>query len=48
MPESFGARLRRQRERQNVTLAAIAEQTKIHLPLLEELEQDKATDRPAA
>jgi cytoskeletal protein RodZ len=47
MPESFGARLRRQRERQRVTLAAIAEQTKIHLPLLEELEQDKVSHWPS-
>jgi len=47
MPESFGARLRRQRERQRVTLAAIAEQTKIHLPLLEELEHDKVTHWPS-
>ncbi len=47
MPESFGARLRRQRERQQVSLASIAEQTKIHLPLLEELEQDKVTHWPS-
>jgi len=47
MPESFGARLRRQRERQRVTLASIAEQTKIHLPLLEELEQDKVAHWPS-
>jgi transcriptional regulator with XRE-family HTH domain len=47
MPESFGARLRRQREGQRVSLAAIAEQTKIHLPLLEELEQDKVTHWPS-
>ena len=47
MPESFGARLRRQRERQSVTLGAIAEQTKIHLPLLEELEHDKVTHWPS-
>ena len=47
MPESFGARLRRQREGQHVSLAAIAEQTKIHLPLLEELEQDKVTHWPS-
>jgi len=47
MSESFGARLRRQRECQRVTLAAIAEQTKIHLPLLEELEQDKVTHWPS-
>jgi hypothetical protein len=30
-----------------VSLAAIAEQTKIHLPLLEELEQDKVTHWPS-
>lgn len=47
MPESFGARLRRQRERQRVSLAAIAEQTKIHLPLLEELEQDRVKHWPS-
>src|SRR5689334_1708610 len=47
MPETFGARLRRQRERQSVTLGAIAEQTKIHLPLLEELEHDKVTHWPS-
>ena len=47
MPESFGARLRRQRERQRVTLAAIAEQTKIHLPLLEDLEHDKVAHWPS-
>jgi len=47
MPDSFGARLRRQREGQRVSLAAIAEQTKIHLPLLEELEQDKVTHWPS-
>src|SRR3954470_13490703 len=47
MPESFGARLRRQRERQRVSLASIAEQTKIHLPLLEELEHDKVAHWPS-
>ncbi|HUK34433.1 MAG TPA: helix-turn-helix domain-containing protein [Vicinamibacterales bacterium] len=47
MPESFGARLRRQRERQRVTLAAIAEHTKIHLPLLEELEEDRVAHWPS-
>jgi transcriptional regulator with XRE-family HTH domain len=40
MYESFGTRLRRQRERKQLTLAAIAEQTKIHQPLLEALERD--------
>src|SRR5215475_6828206 len=47
MSESFGARLRCQRERQRVTLASIAEQTKIHLPLLEELEHDKVAHWPS-
>lgn len=47
MPESFGARLRRQREQQHVSLASIAEQTKIHLPLLEELEEDKVQHWPS-
>ena len=32
MPESFGARLRQQRERQQITLTSIAEQTKINVP----------------
>ena len=40
MDESFGARLRAQRERQQVELATIAEQTKIKLSLLEGLERD--------
>jgi transcriptional regulator with XRE-family HTH domain len=43
---SFGARLREQRERQQVTLAAIAEQTKIRLPLLEGLERDDVSHWP--
>ncbi len=47
MPDSFGARLRRQRERQRVSLASIAEQTKIHLPLLEELEEDRVKHWPS-
>jgi GAF domain-containing protein len=47
MPESFGARLRRQREKQQVSLASIAEQTKIHLPLLEELEDDNVQHWPS-
>ena len=40
MAESFGARLRQQRERQQIALASIAEQTKISLSLLEGLERD--------
>jgi transcriptional regulator with XRE-family HTH domain len=40
MPESFGTRLRLQRERQHIALPTIAEQTKINRPLLEALERD--------
>lgn len=40
MAESFGARLRQQRERQQIALTSIAEQTKISLSLLEGLERD--------
>src|SRR5437868_8077146 len=47
MAETFGARLRRQRERQKIALATIAEQTKIHLPLLEELERDEVRHWPS-
>jgi len=47
MGESFGTRLRRQRERRQVSLATIADQTKIHLPLLDELESDRVTHWPS-
>ena len=47
MDESFGTRLRAQRERQQVTLATIAEQTKISLSLLEGLERDDVSHWPA-
>jgi hypothetical protein len=47
MPESFGARLRQRRERQHIALAAIAEQTKIKLSLLEGLERDDVSRWPA-
>ena len=47
MPESFGARLRQRRERQHVALAAIAEQTKIKVSLLEGLERDDVSQWPA-
>ena len=47
MPESFGARLRQRRERQQITLTAIAEQTKIKLSLLEGLERDDVSRWPA-
>ena len=47
MTSSFGSRLRLQRERQQVTLAAIAEATKIRLPLLEALERDDVKHWPS-
>lgn len=47
MPESFGARLRQQRERQQIALASIAEQTKIGLSLLEALERDDISHWPS-
>ncbi len=47
MPETFGARLRQRREQQHVTLAAIAERTKIKLSLLEALERDDVSHWPA-
>jgi transcriptional regulator with XRE-family HTH domain len=47
MAESFGARLRQQRERQQIALASIAEQTKISLTLLEGLERDDLLRWPA-
>ena len=46
MDESFGARLRVQRERQQVALTTIAEQTKIKLSLLEGLERDDVSRWP--
>jgi hypothetical protein len=42
----FGARLRMHRERQQVDLAAVAEQTKIKLSLLEGLERDDVSHWP--
>lgn len=47
MTESFGARLRQQRERQHVELASIADRTKISLSLLEGLERDDLSNWPA-
>jgi transcriptional regulator with XRE-family HTH domain len=47
MPESFGARLRERRERQQIALASIAEQTKISVSLLEALERDDVSHWPA-
>ena len=46
MDETFGARLRVQRERQQITLATIAEQTKIKLSLLQGLERDDISHWP--
>src|SRR5438552_19178341 len=47
MPESFGARLRQRRERQQIALITIVEQTKISLSLLEALERDDVSHWPA-
>ena len=46
MDPSFGARLRQQREQQQIALTAIAEQTKIKLSLLEALERDDVSHWP--
>ena len=46
MHESFGARLRRYREEQHVALHTIADQTKIKLSLLEDLERDDVSSWP--
>jgi cytoskeleton protein RodZ len=47
MLESFGARLRRRREEQQIALATIAEQTKIKVSLLEALERDDVSHWPS-
>jgi transcriptional regulator with XRE-family HTH domain len=47
MPETFGARLREQREQQQVALITIAEQTKIKVSLLEALERDDVSRWPS-
>src|SRR5207245_7970369 len=47
MPGRFGARLRQQHERQQITLISIAEQTKINVSLLEALERDDVSHWPA-
>jgi hypothetical protein len=46
MSATFGTRLRLHRERQQISLASIAEQTKIRLPLLEALERGDAARWP--
>lgn len=47
MPESFGARLRQQREDKQIALTSIADQTKIKLSLLEALERDDVSHWPS-
>src|SRR3954462_11538595 len=47
MRESFGARMRQQREDRGIALRTIAEQTKIKLSLLEGLERDDLSNWPA-
>lgn len=46
MDPSFGARLRAQRERQQVTLTAISEETKIKVSMLDALERDDVSQWP--
>jgi cytoskeletal protein RodZ len=47
MSDSLGARLRRQRERRDLTIAAIAAATKISPSLLEALERDDVSRWPS-
>ena len=47
MRESFGAQLRQRRERRQITLTTIAEQTKIQLSLLEALERGDVSRWPS-
>jgi transcriptional regulator with XRE-family HTH domain len=47
MTESFGARLRRERERQHISLAEIAQRTKIKASLFEGLERDDPSRWPS-
>ena len=44
--EMFGARLRRERERQGITLNAIAKSTKVSRSLYEALERDDVSRWP--
>ena len=46
MSESFGARLRRERERRHITLTQIAASTKINASLFEALERDDVSRWP--
>jgi transcriptional regulator with XRE-family HTH domain len=45
--ESLGRRLRRERERRQISLSSIAENSKIKVSLFEELERDDATHWPS-
>jgi cytoskeletal protein RodZ len=48
MPEdTFGARLRRERERRQIALASIAENTKIRASLFDELERNNVSHWPS-
>ncbi len=47
MTDSFGARLRRERERRQIALASIAASTKIKRSLFEELERDDVSHWPS-
>lgn len=47
MTDGFGARLRRERERRNISLEAIASATKINATLFEALERDDASNWPS-
>jgi hypothetical protein len=46
MSDSFGARLRRQREARGIDLVAVAEQTKIKVSLFDSLERDDVSQWP--
>jgi cytoskeletal protein RodZ len=46
MTDSFGARLRRERERRQITLPDIAARTKIKASLFEEIERNDASHWP--
>jgi cytoskeletal protein RodZ len=47
LPETFGARLRYERERRQIALKSIAESTKIGVSLLEGLERDDVARWPS-
>ena len=47
MPESLGTRLRHRRERQQISLTTVADQTKIKISLLEALERDDTSYWPS-